>query len=158
MLSIYMVTALGSILQWLQPTCSIVLVATGFLERSENACGAHATFLITGSTAPVPGFCSQPLAAERWACKAQKSKQRTDFCGDLNNEYLNNWLLEVRYSGNLNSELVQYSNGPKQFARQMVRYSSNDLNSKFRLSGVPTRASPSRQISKLCNLSRVDPD
>ena len=29
---------------------------------------------------------------------------------------------------------------------------------KFRQSGVPTRASSSRRISKLCNLSRVDPD
>ena len=27
------------------------------------------------------------------------------------------------YSGDLNSELVRYSNGPKQFARRMVRYS-----------------------------------
>ena len=31
----------------------------------------------------------------------------------------------------LNSELVQYSNGPKQFARRMVHYSSYDLKSKL---------------------------
>ena len=35
------------------------------------------------------------------------------------------------YSGDLNSELVRYSNGPKQFARQMVRYSSHGLNSEL---------------------------
>ena len=37
------------------------------------------------------------------------------------------------YSGDLTSELVRYSNGPKQFARQMVRYSSHDLNSKLKV-------------------------
>ena len=37
------------------------------------------------------------------------------------------------YSGDLNSKLVRYSNGPKQFARRMVRYSSHDLNSELKV-------------------------
>ena len=35
------------------------------------------------------------------------------------------------YSRDLNRELVWYSNGPKQFARRMVRHSSHDLNSEL---------------------------
>ena len=34
------------------------------------------------------------------------------------------------YSGDLNSGLVWYSNGPEQFAHRMVHYSSDVLNSK----------------------------
>ena len=34
-------------------------------------------------------------------------------------------------SGDLKSELVRYSNGPKQFVHQMVRYSSHVLNSEL---------------------------
>ena len=37
------------------------------------------------------------------------------------------------YSGDLNSELVRYSNGPKQFTRRMVCYSSHDLNGKLKV-------------------------
>ena len=37
----------------------------------------------------------------------------------------------TRYSEDLKSELVWYSNGPKQLARRMVRYSSHDLNSEI---------------------------
>ena len=37
------------------------------------------------------------------------------------------------YSGDLNSTLVRYSNGPKQFARRMVLYSSHDLNSELKV-------------------------
>ena len=36
----------------------------------------------------------------------------------------------VYIAGDLNSELVRYSNGRKQFASQMVQYSSHDLNSE----------------------------
>ena len=36
-----------------------------------------------------------------------------------------------KYSGDLNSKLVQYSNGPKQFAPWMVPYSGHGLNSKL---------------------------
>ena len=35
------------------------------------------------------------------------------------------------YSGDLNNELVRYSNGPKLFDRRMVRYSSHGLNSEL---------------------------
>ena len=38
------------------------------------------------------------------------------------------------------------------------RYTTKIIHFKFRRSGVPTRASSSRRISKLCNLSRGDPD
>ena len=37
------------------------------------------------------------------------------------------WTLS-KYSGNLNSKLVQHSNGPKQFVHRMVHYSSQVLN------------------------------
>ena len=37
------------------------------------------------------------------------------------------------YSGDLNTGLVWYSNGPEQFVHRMVHYSSNVLNSKKRL-------------------------
>ena len=39
--------------------------------------------------------------------------------------------LNKEYSGDLNSELVQYLNGPKQFIHQMVHYSSHVLNSEL---------------------------
>ena len=37
------------------------------------------------------------------------------------------------YSGDLNSKLVRYSNGSKQFARRMVHYSSHDLKSELKV-------------------------
>ena len=41
---------------------------------------------------------------------------------------------ERKYSGDLNCELVWYSNGLKQFVRQMICYSSHALNSKLMVS------------------------
>ena len=37
------------------------------------------------------------------------------------------------YSGDLNSQLVRYSNGCKQFASRMVRYTSHGLNSELKV-------------------------
>ena len=38
---------------------------------------------------------------------------------------------QALYSGDLNSQLVRYSNGPKQLAHKMFHYSSNVVNSKL---------------------------
>ena len=43
------------------------------------------------------------------------------------------WAWTSEYSGDLNNKLVRYANGPKQFARWIVCYSSHGLNSELRV-------------------------
>ena len=50
--------------------------------------------------------------------------------------FLDTYLVFIKssiYGEDLNSELVQYLNGPKQFACGMVRYSSHDLNGELKV-------------------------
>ena len=52
----------------------------------------------------------------------QSLGKQYEFCCSIHN---------TQYSGDLNSKLFWHSNGPKQFARQMVGYSNHGLNSKL---------------------------
>ena len=57
--------------------------------------------------------------------------QRAFHVDEVKENQVTNAINFTSYSGDLNSELVRYLNGPKQFARRMVCYSSHDLNSEL---------------------------
>ena len=66
---------------------------------------------------------------------AQQGKRKYEYDSDEDIEVKNipGYPCFFNYSGDLNRELVRYSNGPKQLARRMVRYSSHDLNSELKV-------------------------
>ena len=56
------------------------------------------------------------------------------------------------HSGDLNSKLVQYSNGPKQSAPRMVRYSSHALNSYWLNYGHLFGSKHTHSLDDLCKM------